>query len=238
MRRDLTAGVMVSVAMIASIIVGEYSAAALVVFVLTRSRVWALSFMVGQWAHALTDIGDTVGSMLLFPFTTELVSVGAWAYAGQTGRFMDAAAYYSGFGFVWDGIFLVWGLLSWRVLAGAYFRGTIVRADSSWRWLGRYLSEPALLALYRAAFFYGACRWTAWVIWAHAIEGHPFDLTWGGPHWVPAVHASDLNPGGGTPVAVTLAGVAVLAALAALAWVRARRGGAARLEAPEPERLE
>lgn len=39
-------------------------AAALVIFALTRSRVWALSFMVGQWAHALTDIGDTVGMEL------------------------------------------------------------------------------------------------------------------------------------------------------------------------------
>ena len=217
-------------------------AVALLVFALTRSRVWALSFMVGQWAHALTDIGDTVGTMLLFPFTTELVSVGAWAYAGQTGRFTDAAAYYSGFGFVWDGIFLVWGLLSWRVLTTAYFRGTIARADSSWRWLGRYLSEPTLLALYRAAFFYGACRWTAWLIWAHAIEGYPFDLTWGGPHWVPAVHASELNPDGGSP-ALVVAGTAVLGALAGVAWVRARRAPARARERPRsqglgPERLE
>ena len=197
-------------------------AVALLIYALTRSRVWAVSFMIGQWAHALTDIGDTVGSMLLFPFTTHLFSVGAWAYAGQAGRFTDAAAYYSGFGFVWDGVFLVLGLLGWRVLSRSYFRGTIARADSSWRLLGRYLSEPVLLALYRAAFFYGACRWTAWLIWAHAVEGYPFDLTWGGPHWVPAVRASDLNAEGISPAAV-LSGAAVLAGLAGLAWAR-RRG--------------
>ena len=49
------------------------------------SKNWGISFMIGQWAHALTDAGDTVGTMLLFPWTHHF-SVGAWAYAGQTGR--------------------------------------------------------------------------------------------------------------------------------------------------------
>ena len=62
-----------------------------------------------QWAHAFTDMGDTVGTMLFFPFTDHLFAVGAWAYAGQTGRYVDAGAYFSGLGFVWDGVFVVWG---------------------------------------------------------------------------------------------------------------------------------
>jgi hypothetical protein len=45
-----------------------------------------------------------------------------------------------------------------------------------------------LLALYRAAFFYGCCRWVAWTIWAHVVHHYPYDLTWGGPHWVDAAH--------------------------------------------------
>ena len=33
--------------------------------------------------------------------------IGAWAYAGQYGRLTDAAAYFSGLGFVWDGFWVV-----------------------------------------------------------------------------------------------------------------------------------
>src|SRR5829696_223218 len=67
----------------------------------------------------------------------------------------DAAAYFSGLGFVWDGVWVVYGLLSWRILTKAYFRATIVPADPTWVWMGRWLPETALLALYRASVFYG-----------------------------------------------------------------------------------
>lgn len=164
--------------------------AALVLW-LTRSRVWALSLMIGQWAHAITDIGDTVGSMLFFPFTTETVSVGAWAYAGQEGRFTDAAAYFSGLGFVWDGVWVVYGLLAWRVITRGYFLDTIVPADPVWRWFGRWLPETALLAIYRVSFFYGTTRWIAWLIWAHVLHDYEFDFSWGGPDWVEAETLDD-----------------------------------------------
>ena len=156
------------------------------ILVVFRSRIWALSFMIGQWAHALTDVGDTVGTMLFFPFTTANVHVDAWAYAGQAGRLTDAGAYYSGLGFVWDGVWLVYGLFAWRVLTRQYFNDVIVPADGFWRWAGRWLPETALLALYRASFFYGATRWVAWLIWAHVVHDFEFDLRWGGPHWVDA----------------------------------------------------
>jgi hypothetical protein len=38
--------------------------------------------------------------MLLFPWTHQF-SLGAWVYTVQTGRLNDAAAYYSGLGWVW-----------------------------------------------------------------------------------------------------------------------------------------
>jgi membrane-bound metal-dependent hydrolase YbcI (DUF457 family) len=150
------------------------------------AKVVALSFLLGHWAHALTDVGDTVGTMLFFPFSTETVHADAWAYAGQTDRFTDAGAYYSGFGWVWDGVWVAYGLIAWRVLTRSYFHETIVPADPFWGWVGRLLPEAALLALYRASFFYGSARWLAWLIWAHVVHDFPFDLTWGGPHWVPA----------------------------------------------------
>jgi membrane-bound metal-dependent hydrolase YbcI (DUF457 family) len=163
------------------------------VYLVFGSRVWALSFVVGQWAHALTDTLDTVGTMLFFPVTDHLFSAGAWAYAGQTGRYTDAGAYFSGLGFVWDGIWLAWGALAWRVLTRDYFRETIVPADPLWSKAGRYVSERTLLAVYRISFFYGACRWVAWLLWAHVVRSFAFDFSWGGPKWVPAVHASELN---------------------------------------------
>ncbi|MGH3080059.1 MAG: metal-dependent hydrolase, partial [Gaiellaceae bacterium] len=171
-------------------------AVALLIFVISRSRIWAISFLIGQWAHALTDTLDTVGTMLFFPFTDHLFAAGAWAYAGQTGRYTDAGAYFSGLGFVWDGIFLVWGALSWRVLTREYFRETIVPADPFWGKAGRYLSETALVAIYRISFFYGACRWVAWLIWAHVVRSFAFDLSWGGPKWVDAVRSKELNASG------------------------------------------
>ena len=159
-------------------------ALAAIALLLTRSRAWSLSVLIGQWAHAITDVGDEAGSMLFFPFSTERVAAGAWAYAGQEGRYTDAAAYFSGLGFVWDGVWVVWGLLSWRVLKAAYFREVIIPADPFWRHAGRVLPEAALLALYRGAFFYGTTRWVAWLLWAHVLHDYPFDFSWGGPHWV------------------------------------------------------
>ena len=166
-------------------------ALALVFLLVFRSRIWALSFLIGQWAHALTDVGDTVGTMLFFPISTATVHLDAWAYAGQTDRLTDAGAYFSGLGWVWDGVWVVYGLLAWRVLTRSYFREVIVPADGFWRWLGRRAPETALLALYRASFFYGSARWVAWLIWAHVLHDFEFDLSWGGPHWVPAARPPD-----------------------------------------------
>ncbi len=166
-------------------------AVAALLLLLTRSRIWALSFLIGHWLHCITDMGDTIGCMLFFPFSTETISVGAWAYAGHVGRLTDAGAYFSGLGFAFEGIWVVYGLLSWRILTRAYFHETIVAADPFWGWAGRRLPEAALLALYRASFFYGTTRWVAWLIWAHVVHDFQFDLSWGGPHWVDAVHPPD-----------------------------------------------
>jgi hypothetical protein len=168
----------------------------LLLYAIWRNKVVAYSFVIGQWAHALTDTGDTVGTMLFFPFTDHLFALGAWAYAGQTGRYVDAGAYFSGLGFVWDGVFVVWAILSWRVITRGYFRETVAAADPFWRWAGKYLSETTLVALYRASYFYGIARWTAWLIWAHVVRSFAIDLRWGGPRWVDRVYADELNGAG------------------------------------------
>jgi hypothetical protein len=151
------------------------------------SKIWAVSFLIGQWAHSLTDTGDTVGTMLLFPWTHHF-NVGAWAYAGQTGRTTDAAAYFSGLGSMWDLVWILYGFFAWRVLTTEYFDRYIFPVDRTWSWANRLMPRAGLITLYRAAFFYGTCRWIAWTIWAHVIHHYPYDLSWGGPHWVHAAH--------------------------------------------------
>jgi membrane-bound metal-dependent hydrolase YbcI (DUF457 family) len=159
---------------------------ALLVHLLTRSTPWAIGLMLGIWLHSLSDTGDTVGSMLLFPWTRHF-SLGAWAYTPQSGRLVDAAAYYSGLGFVWDAIWVAAALASWRILRRTYFHERIAPTDGFWAWSGRRLSEDALLALYRGAMFFGVCRFAVWMLWAHVLHHYPLDPTWGGPHWAHAV---------------------------------------------------
>jgi hypothetical protein len=190
------------------------------------SKTWAISFLIGQWAHAITDTGDTVGTMLFFPWTIH-IHFGAWAYAGQTGRVTDAAAYFSGLGGVWDAVWIVYGIFSWRVLTRSYFEQHVYTADKSWDWANRYLSHTALLVIYRAAFFYGTSRWIAWTLWAHAVHHYPYDLSWGGPHWVHAAHAKSLSW-------LQLVGVAaIIAAIVAAAY--ASRLVLARRADPRPD---
>ena len=152
------------------------------------SKLWGISFLIGDWAHAITDTGDTVGTMLLFPWTHHF-AIGAWAYAGQTGRLTDAAAYFSGLGGMWDLVWILYGLYSWRVLTTAHFERYVFAADRRfWGGLQRLVGTTAILTLYRAAFFYGSCRWVAWSLWAHVLHHYPYDVSWGGPHWVQAAH--------------------------------------------------
>jgi hypothetical protein len=96
-------------------------------------------------------------------------------------------------------------LCSWRVFTREYWRTNVVPADAhAWAALGRWLPERALLALYRATFFYGICRLIAWSTWAHLIarpvingvehRGYPMDLSWNGPWWLEARSLSHVHP--------------------------------------------
>jgi len=35
--------------------------------------------------------------------------------------------------------------------------------------------------------------WIAWSIWAHVVHHYPYDISWGGPHWVHAAHSPSLT---------------------------------------------
>lgn len=164
-----------------------------------RSRALTVGYVLGYAAHALTDVNDSVGTMLLFPFSTLNWTLETWAYAATKagGKYLDAAAYYSSLGLAMDLLWLGVVLASWRVLTREYWRTQIVPADPHiWSWLATRLPERALLALYRATFFYGLCRLLAWSGWAHVLatpviegvkrRGYPFDLSWTGPWWLDA----------------------------------------------------
>ena len=185
-----------------------------------RSRALTVGYILGFAAHALTDVNDSVGTMLLFPFSTLNWTTETWAYAATKsgGKYLDAAAYYSSLGLMMDLFWLVVVLFSWRVLTREYWRTQIVPADPHiWSWLAQRMPERAMLALYRATFFYGVCRMLAWAGWAHifarpVIEGvkrigYPFDLSWTGPGWLDARSLPHVSPLIVLPVTLALLGL-------------------------------
>jgi membrane-bound metal-dependent hydrolase YbcI (DUF457 family) len=189
-----------------------------------RNRAWTIGYLLGFAAHALTDVNDSVGTMLLFPFTTINWSLHTWKYAAtvEGGKYLDAAAYYSSLGLAMDVFWLLVVLAGWRVLTREYWRTQVVPADPHvWAWLGKWLDDRALLALYRSVFFYGVCRLVAWTTWAHLIaqpvingvkyRGYPFDLSWNGPWWIAGRQLPQ--------VAVWTVAPVTLALLALVYWV-------------------
>jgi membrane-bound metal-dependent hydrolase YbcI (DUF457 family) len=153
-----------------------------------RNKAWFFGVLVGYSAHVVMDSFDSVGVMMFWPFYYRNISVGMYRYSALLGKHGDAIAYYSSLGFVVDlTSLLVVLLFAWRVLSSEYFRTIVRPADPAWSWLERKfaLPEPALLAFYRAFFFYGACRIISWTLWAHLVKGASWDLSWGGAHWVP-----------------------------------------------------
>ena len=155
------------------------------VYLVFRSKLWAIAFLIGEFAHVLTDIGDSVGVMLFFPFSTYHVSLGAWAYAAEHGRLVDGAAYFSGLGgVVWEGFWIVLCLLGWRMLKRDYFHEHVATSDAFFRWTRGRVPENVALAFYRTTYFWGVSRWFGWMIWAHVVNDYPIDLHWGGPAWV------------------------------------------------------
>jgi membrane-bound metal-dependent hydrolase YbcI (DUF457 family) len=168
---------------------------ATVILVATKSRGWALGVLVGQWAHVLTDVADSAGVMIFFPFSTEPVTINMWKHAAAMGAYGDAAAYYSSLGGVWDVFWLAMALIfASRTLRRSYFREVIVAADPRvWGWLHRTLRLPetALLLLYRGLLFYGIGRLFAWFLYARLDARTPLQLEWGGPAYVVGNDLSD-----------------------------------------------
>jgi membrane-bound metal-dependent hydrolase YbcI (DUF457 family) len=165
---------------------------AVIVLATTRSRSWALGILVGQWAHVLTDVSDSAGVMVFFPFSTENVSIDMWKHAAGQGRFGDAAAYYSGLGGVWDFFWLCMLIVFARnTLRADYFWATVVPADPKvWAWFRRrlFLTDNGMVVLYRLYFLYGLGRMISWFLYARFTIKVPWQPVWGGPKFVPGNH--------------------------------------------------
>jgi membrane-bound metal-dependent hydrolase YbcI (DUF457 family) len=190
----------------------------IVVLWLTRSRAWALGLLIGQWAHALTDICDSVGTMLFFPFSQQHYTIGMWAYAAQQGKYGDADAYYSSLGGVWDVFWIALVLVSWKVLTREFFFTRVVPDDPAWAWLRRRfrLSNRAMLAIYRAYLCYGITRVIAWFTIARVRSKAPLDLHWGGPWWVTKAPSS--WPGWGSFLLGAVQGIVLFGLFGYLLW--------------------
>lgn len=179
---------------------------AFLILIITKSRAWALGVLIGQWAHVLTDVADSAGVMVFFPFSTEPVTINMWKHAASEGRYGDAAAYYSSLGGVWDLFWLAMVLIfAAKTLRQSYFREVIVPADPLvWGWLHRTfrLPERALLLIYRGLMFYGVGRLIAWFMYARLQLKTPLDLFWGGPGYV---LGNDISDAGALEVAIRTA---------------------------------
>jgi membrane-bound metal-dependent hydrolase YbcI (DUF457 family) len=175
---------------------------------------WAIGIVIGQWAHCLTDINDSRGTMLFFPFTTHNFSLGTWAYAAQVGKHEDAAAYFSSLGLAMDVLWLVILLLFARkVLTRHYFRTVIRPADAGiWNRLGRRIPEDGQVALYRGLFVFAVARMVSWTVWSHVLQGYEFDLGWTGPDWLHKVPPTHQTP------AWLVGGALTVVACCALLW--------------------
>lgn len=189
-----------------------------VVLWLTKSRAWALGLMIGQWAHALTDICDSVGTMLFFPFSQQHYTIGMWAYAAQQGKYGDADAYYSSLGGVWDAFWIVMLLLSWKVLTREFFFTKVVPDDPIWGWFRRKfnMSNRAMLAIFRGYMLYGITRVVTWFAIARLRSKAPLDLRWGGPSFVHKAPSS--WPGWGSFLFNTLQGAALFTLALFVLW--------------------
>jgi membrane-bound metal-dependent hydrolase YbcI (DUF457 family) len=158
-----------------------------VILLITRKKLWAVSYLIGAVAHDLSDALDSVGIMPFWPISDWFLHVDLWEYGGEIGRRKDAVAYYTSLGGVWDAFWAIWLLRYWRMFTVTYFRQEIVPADPFWGWLQRWTSETVMLTVYRTSAFFGYASIIGWYIWALGVnQFHPhLDWTPGGPHWLP-----------------------------------------------------
>lgn len=164
-------------------------ALASVVLLWSRNWMWALSFLLGSWAHVFSDTLDSVGVMLLFPFSEWHLHLDVWQYVGQAGRKKDAIAYYTSLGGVWDLLWAGWLAFHWRMLTADHFHREIVPRDSFWLWMRERTSEAVMLTVYRASAFFGVASILGWYLYALVINDFHAALDWtlGGPSWAPRI---------------------------------------------------
>lgn len=162
---------------------------AAVILLWSKHRIWAVSFLIGAWAHVFSDTLDSVGVMLFWPLTDWHLHFDVWQYVGEAGRRMDAVAYYTSLGGVWDVFWAVWLGFKWRTLTTEHFNREIFPHDPFWPWAQRKLGTVGALTVYRASAFFGFVSIVAWTLWALLInKTHAsFDWSLGGPQWAPRV---------------------------------------------------
>jgi len=62
---------------------------------LLKGKTEAISFYVGAVSHVISDTLDSVGCMLLYPFSTKLFPAGLWVYTVQEGLWNDLVSFYT-----------------------------------------------------------------------------------------------------------------------------------------------
>ena len=124
-----------------------------------HNRAWTIGYLFGFAAHVLTDVNDSIGTMLLFPFTTL-----NWSFTlGRTRRPSRAASTSTPPRTtqpraVMDLFWLLVVLASWRVLTREFWRTQVVPADPYvWSWLGQWFCPNGACSRSTAASSSTAC---------------------------------------------------------------------------------
>jgi membrane-bound metal-dependent hydrolase YbcI (DUF457 family) len=161
----------------------------LIIWLASKNMMWTFSFVIGEFAHVLSDTLDSVGVMLFFPFSTFHVHFGAWQYVGEAGRQLDGIAYYTSLGGAWDIFWAVFLLFNWRVLTTRYYLERVEPKDRFWPWLQGKTNHTMCLVVYRTSAFFGFASIIGWLVYALVVnELHDaLDWSWGGPTWAPRV---------------------------------------------------
>ena len=97
-----------------------------ITYLLTRNRAWTLGVGLGAAAHALTDISDSVGTMLAFPFNTQTFSYRCVGVCGDDRRRQvpRRCGVLQQLGLRDGRLWFVIALTGWRCLTHAYWKRT------------------------------------------------------------------------------------------------------------------
>ncbi len=116
------------------------------------AKVAAISLLIGQWSHIVSDSFDSKGCMLLFPLSDVRYPMGLWTYRAD-------------YGLANDFIYFHWGphLAPFIEFGFALWAGIILYRQASIEWGGRTITFDRRIPLWLTVA-YGVFIWVPFII--------------------------------------------------------------------------